>query len=239
LQGGVCVIKSLRSGWSRASALAADAASSAQEMLEESRQEALGARPASERARTGRGKHPDGQGRSKPQGQAPAQVDDDCVWVEREPIPWQTSSALDESEFRSMFDAAGVLRDLDTLRRRAYYGGLAPAVRREGWKWLLGCYPGMSTRKDREALLSAKRQEYLAYKRQWQSITPEQQARFAKVAPPLSRRSAAQIMCTRRRGRGVVYVAPGCFAHPKSRAFWLGGECEGGQLSVGRRAQGQ
>ena len=223
LQGGVCVIKSLRSGWSRASALAADAASSAQEMLEESRQEALGARPASERARTGRGKHPDGQGRSKPQGQAPAQVDDDCVWVEREPIPWQTSSALDESEFRSMFDAAGVLRDLDTLRRRAYYGGLAPAVRREGWKWLLGCYPGMSTRKDREALLSAKRQEYLAYKRQWQSITPEQQARFAKVAPPLSRRSAAQIMCTRRRGRGVVYVAPGCFAHPKSRAFWLGG----------------
>ena len=33
--------------------------------------------------------------------------------------------------------------------------------------------------------------------------------------------------------RGVVYVAPGCFAHPESRAFWLGGGSEG------RRAQGQ
>ena len=44
--------------------------------------------------------------------------------------------------------------------------------------------------------------------------------------------SAAQIMCTRVRG-GVVYVAPGCFAHPGGRAFWLGGVCKG------RRAQGQ
>ena len=37
----------------------------------------------------------------------------------------------------------------------------------------------------------------------------------------------------------VVYVTPGCFAHPKPRAFWLGGMSGGGQLSEGRRAQGQ
>ena len=24
------------------------------------------------------------------------------------------------------------------------YGGLSPAVRREGWKWLLGCFPARS-----------------------------------------------------------------------------------------------
>jgi len=29
-------------------------------------------------------------------------------------------------------------------------------------------------------------------------------------------------------------VAPGCFAHPKSRAFWLGGGSEAGTGSVGR-----
>ena len=37
----------------------------------------------------------------------------------------------------------------------------------------------------------------------------------------------------------MVYVTPGCFAHPKTRAFWLGGVSGGGQLSEGRRAQGQ
>ena len=141
----------------------------------------------SEAVRSGRGRLPVGQARKAPHADQRAQVEDDCVWVERELIPWQTSCALDESEFRSMFDTAGVLKDLATLRTRVYYGGLAAGVRREGWKWLLGCYPAKSTRKDREALLVAKRHEYLAYKRQWQSITPEQQARFAKFRDRRSR----------------------------------------------------
>jgi hypothetical protein len=37
----------------------------------------------------------------------------------------------------------------------------------------------------------------------------------------------------------MVYVTPRCFAHPKPRAFWLGGMSDGGLLSEGRRAQGQ
>ena len=130
--------------------------------------------------------------------------------------------------------APGTIKDLEALRSRAYYGGLTPSLRREGWKWLLGCYPPKSTRKDREvctkgwipiaipipvpfpslllsigmqratvtvtvdlvtaitacrtlpscllcqALLNAKKQEYLAYKKQWESITHEQEARFSK-----------------------------------------------------------
>ena len=40
---------------------------------------------------------------------------------------------------------------------------------------------------------------------------------------------AAQIMRKEGEGGGA---SPGCFAHPKSRAFWLGGGSEG------RRAQG-
>ena len=57
---------------------------------------------------------------------------------------------------------------------------------------------------------------------------------ITREASPLTGRSfAAQIMRTQRRGRRVVYVPPWCFAHPKARAFWLGGGAEG------RRAQGQ
>jgi hypothetical protein len=37
----------------------------------------------------------------------------------------------------------------------------------------------------------------------------------------------------------VLYATPGCFAHPKTRAFWLGGVSGDDQLSEGRRAQGQ
>ena len=158
--------------------------------MEQGRREPCASSAPSEAVRSGRGRLPVGQARKVPHADQRAQVEDDCVWVERELIPWQTSCALDESEFRSMFDTAGVLKDLATLRTRAYYGGLAAGVRREGWKWLLGCYPAKSTRKDREALLVAKRQEYLAYKRQWQSITPEQQGRFAKVALPVFRVSS-------------------------------------------------
>ena len=47
------------------------------------------------------------------------------------------------------------------------------------------------------------------------------------------REHAAQVMRTRRRGDGVLYVPPGCFVHPKTQAFWLGGASEG------QRAQGQ
>ena len=47
------------------------------------------------------------------------------------------------------------------------------------------------------------------------------------------RSSAASNEGTQRRGEGMVYAPPGCFAHPQTRAFWLGGASEG------RRAQGQ
>jgi hypothetical protein len=117
LQGGVCVMKSLRTGWSHASALAAEAATSAAHMLDQAH--AADACDGGLKA-----------ARRQP-------VEDDCVWVEREPIAWQDELPLDETEFRALFDASGTIKDLDVLRSRAYYGGLAAAVRREGWKWLL------------------------------------------------------------------------------------------------------
>ena len=150
LQGGVCVMKSLRTGWTRASALAVDAAASAAELLENggvaldsSARESSGARTCAAR-RSGQGADAKGHRVVGGRGHGAAEADEDCVWVEREPLPWQSSRVLDEGEWRSMFNASGVLKDLQTLRSRAYYGGLSPAVRREGWKWLLGCFPARS-----------------------------------------------------------------------------------------------
>ena len=60
---------------------------------------------------------------------------------------------------------------------------------------------------------------------------------FSSLLP--GRSFAGSFDHTRRRGRVVVYVTPGCFAHPKCRTFWLGGASGGGQLSEDRRARGQ
>ena len=42
---------------------------------------------------------------------------------------------MEESEWRTLFDASGILRNMHALRTRAYYGGFAPAVRREGVRY--------------------------------------------------------------------------------------------------------
>ena len=49
------------------------------------------------------------------------------------------------------------------------------------------------------------------------------------------RRIAGLINRTRRMEGRTVYVAPGCFAHPKCQAFWLGGESGGRPLPPARR----
>jgi len=95
-------------------------------------------------------------------------------------VPFALQSPVERQEFDSLFDASGRIRDLDMLRRRAYFGGLSPGVRREGWKWLMGCYPPASTASDRRALFEEKRAEYLQLQGQWASIGPAQEARFAK-----------------------------------------------------------
>jgi len=106
--------------------------------------------------------------------------DDECVFVEHEPVPWEPSTPLEQEEWKGWFDALGRLKDVEKLKRKAYYGGLSQGVRREAWKFVLGCYPEGATRKEREALLAAKGREYETYRQQWESITLEQEARFSK-----------------------------------------------------------
>lgn len=106
--------------------------------------------------------------------------DEEGVLVEAEGVPYTSQLPVDRSEFTSWFDREGRIRDLEMLRRRAYYGGMSAGVRREGWKWLMGCYPAKSTAAERRELLEAKRREYGVLLLQWKSITQDQEARFAK-----------------------------------------------------------
>eukprot|EP00960_Hanusia_phi_P062245 765099-Hanusia_phi.AAC.2 len=174
LQGGVRVMQGLRSGWKKASAVASDVAASAAELLDQIDT------PATSMEMPLEPPHHSAGSRSACKASDLRCGDDECVFVEHEPLPWEDQGLIEEAEFRGFFEANGRIRDIQKLRRRAYYGGFAPNVRRDGWKWLLGCYPVNSTRKDREHLLQQKAKEYEAYRRQWESITADQESRFSK-----------------------------------------------------------
>jgi hypothetical protein len=97
-----------------------------------------------------------------------------------------------------------------------------------------GAHPRTPFREFRKSRKSPSKIENRGERRRsaaWQAAGGADEASIGESAgaAPRGRPRAAQT----RRGRGAVYVAPGCFAHPKSRAFWLGGGSEG------RRAQGQ
>ena len=175
LQGGATVMRGIRDGWSKASAVARDAASTAADILQESDAPSPPHSPG--RAAGSDCTRDEGNDAA---ALAAALEEEGCVLVEHEAEPWQTQHPVGVDEWRSWFDTSGRLKSYDKLRNRAYYGGLSPSVRREAWKFLLGCYPSDSTRREREALAAAKSREYEAYRAQWQSITPAQEARFAK-----------------------------------------------------------
>jgi len=193
LQGGVQVMQGLRTGWAKASAVAIEAASTAVELLDQADPISVPV-PSSPRGKdvcVGM-TQVTMPSPIKPDEDPPARVprisldgslqfaDDGCVVVEHEPVPWDHQPALELDEWKAMFDTQGRLKDFAKLKRRAYYGGLSAAVRKEGWKYLLGCYPSSSTKREREALFAHKVKEYEGYRRQWQSITVEQEARFSK-----------------------------------------------------------
>eukprot|EP01122_Echinamoeba_exundans_P008009 TRINITY_DN2576_c0_g1_i19.p1 TRINITY_DN2576_c0_g1~~TRINITY_DN2576_c0_g1_i19.p1 ORF type:complete len:639 (+),score=86.92 TRINITY_DN2576_c0_g1_i19:279-2195(+) len=90
-------------------------------------------------------------------------------------------------EWRAAFDPNGKVSDPSAIKRRIFKGGVENSIRKECWKFLLGYYSWNTTYSEREALSAAKRDEYLVYKRQWQSITKEQEKHFAKFRNRRSR----------------------------------------------------
>ena len=72
---------------------------------------------------------------------------------------------------------AGRIVNEKALRQRVFYSGVAPDIRKEVWKFLLGLYPASSTAAERAEILKQKRLHYARIKAQWSTITPEQAAR--------------------------------------------------------------
>eukprot|EP01133_Synstelium_polycarpum_P012478 gene12478-14644_t len=69
---------------------------------------------------------------------------------------------------------------LSMLRKKIFYGGIQDSIRSEVWPFLLNFYPFDSTHSSREVIKYEKTREYFAIKKQWQSISAEQETRFAK-----------------------------------------------------------
>jgi len=87
---------------------------------------------------------------------------------------------LSSEEWINSFDKDGRIRNVDSLRKKIYNGGMEPSLRPEAWKYLLGYYPFNSTFEERELIKEQKKLEYSIYQSQWESITEEQESHFSK-----------------------------------------------------------
>ncbi|KAF5945856.1 hypothetical protein HYC85_016084 [Camellia sinensis] len=87
---------------------------------------------------------------------------------------------LGSEEWLTFIDSEGRIIDSKALRKRIFYGGVDPGLRKEVWPFLLGYHAYDSTSAEREYLMSVKKSEYEAIKNQWQSISTEQAKRFTK-----------------------------------------------------------
>ena len=63
------------------------------------------------------------------------------------------------------------------FRQRVFYSGIAPAVRREAWKFLLGIYSAKESSRERQTRMTDMRAEYEKLKAQWTTITGPQETR--------------------------------------------------------------
>lgn len=88
----------------------------------------------------------------------------------------ERKAPLSPQEWHSFFDETGRITNERKLRKKIFYGGVDPSIRREVWKYLLRYYPFDSTQEDRLIIRQSKAVEYRMYKTQWESITPEQES---------------------------------------------------------------
>lgn len=87
---------------------------------------------------------------------------------------------LTRAEWALFFDSAGRLADEGGLRKRIFYGGVAPEVRPAAWKLLLGVHGADWTAQQRAAHDAALRARYDTLCAQWQGIDHRQARRFSK-----------------------------------------------------------
>uniref|UniRef100_A0A3Q3JZX1 TBC1 domain family member 15 n=1 Tax=Monopterus albus TaxID=43700 RepID=A0A3Q3JZX1_MONAL len=78
-------------------------------------------------------------------------------------------------------DPEGRMVNVSHLKQVIFKGGLCHAVRKEAWKFLLGCFPWDSTLEERKALQRTKTDEYFRMKLQWKSVSEEQERRNSRL----------------------------------------------------------
>lgn len=77
------------------------------------------------------------------------------------------------------FDGRISAKDEQKFRVHAFTGGIAPDLRREVWKYLLGFFSFQETDFERMIKRQKKEEEYFVLKRQWQSMTETQIRNFS------------------------------------------------------------
>lgn len=87
---------------------------------------------------------------------------------------------LTPDEWALHLDGAGRLRDPAALWRRVYGGGVAPELRAEVWKFVLGVYDLDSCSAARKARARDLAERYERLSQQWRHIDVEQAAHWAK-----------------------------------------------------------
>lgn len=80
----------------------------------------------------------------------------------------QRRNEVSPAEWNAFFDYNGrLIVTVNEVKERIFHGGLAPAVRPEGWLFLLGVYPWDSTTAERKELVSKLRVDYNRLKKEW------------------------------------------------------------------------
>ncbi|KAL7181019.1 hypothetical protein ACSBR1_039974 [Camellia fascicularis] len=74
------------------------------------------------------------------------------------------------TKWLTFIDSEGRIIDSKALRKRIFYGGVDPGLRKEVWPFLLGYHAYDSTSAEREYLMSVTKSEYEAIKNQWQYL---------------------------------------------------------------------
>ncbi|KAF2071930.1 hypothetical protein CYY_006745 [Polysphondylium violaceum] len=89
---------------------------------------------------------------------------------------------LSASEWYSYFDEEGriCLANQQVLLKKIFYGGIEDSLRSQVWPFLLHVYSFDSTYASRQVKAHEKLLEYQTLKRQWESISCEQESRFSK-----------------------------------------------------------
>ncbi|KAK2721444.1 TBC1 domain family member 15-like isoform X1 [Artemia franciscana] len=80
--------------------------------------------------------------------------------------------------FKGFFDESGIVRNVSTLKKLVFKGGLEDNCRRDAWKYLVNYYPWKMTNVDREELNKKLSDDYYRMKLQWRTITLEQEIHF-------------------------------------------------------------